>query len=113
MRAVWSVAAAHPRFSVTKHNSFAYGIYPRDVESWHTAKAREVSKRAVIRSIRNDRARVLLGQSEGDELLSRRRVDVHEPMPLGEKRQKRFKLLPGFQLRAFVDHVREHALPAR
>ena len=96
--------------SVAKCHSRPYGIQPIDVESGHAMKGREVGERAVLGSIGADSVRVFLEQPEPDELLCIRRVDIDEAVPLGEKRQNRF-LLPRFQLRAYVHHLREHALP--
>jgi hypothetical protein len=48
-----------------------------------------------------DCVRVFLGQTEPDEFLYIRRVDVDDAVPLGEKRQNSF-LLSRFQLRANV-----------
>ena len=96
--------------SVAKGHAPACGIQPIGVESGHTLKGREVSEWTVLGSIRADRVRVFLGQPERDELLCIRRVDIDQTVLLGEKRQNRF-LLPGFQERADVHHLREHALP--
>ena len=102
---------ATPVSSVTKCHSLPYGIQPIDVESGHAMKGREVGERAVLGSIGSDCVRVFLGQPEPDELLCIRRVDIHEAVPLGEKRQNSF-LLSRFQLRANVRHLCEHTLPA-
>ena len=79
-----------PFFSVAKCHSLSYSIQPIAVESGHTVKSGEVSERAVIGSIGNDCVRVFFGQSERDELLCIRRVDVDEAVSLREKRQSWF-----------------------